>query len=86
MRCFLLTDNIDKIALCMAGIEVHFYHLVPHIGLEHFNALKSVLCIEKSAIGQVITLNISVMSQKISLIIAIPSLRYNQIMSKTLNA
>ena len=61
MKCFLSTSNIDEIDLCVAGIEVHLYHLTPHIGREHFNVLKSALCMEKLVVGQVITLNKNVM-------------------------
>lgn len=85
MRYFLSIGNIDKIDLCVASIEVHFHHLALYIGQKYFNILKSVLRIEKSAIGQVITLNKSVMSQKRSLVTVILSLKYDQIMSKTFN-
>lgn len=86
VRCFLSTGSIDGISLCAGSIEVQLYHLVLHIGQKHFNALKSVLYVEKSAVGQVITFNKSVMSRKRSLVTAIPSLKHDQVMSKTYNA
>ena len=63
IRYFLPTNNIDKIDLCVAGIEVHFHYLAPHIDQKHFNAWKSILYVEKSAVGQVITLNKSVINR-----------------------
>ena len=62
IRYSLSTGNIDVIDLCVVNIEMYFHHLVPHIGQEHFNALKSVLCMEKSAVDQVITLSKSVIT------------------------
>ena len=63
MRSSLPTGSIHGMDLFVTGIEVH---LDPHIVLYfgHFNALKSVLCLEKSAVGQQITLSRSVMTQK----------------------
>ena len=50
-RCFLLTNNINGIDLCMTSIKMHFYlSLVSH--LTQFNTLKSVLYIENLAINQ----------------------------------
>lgn len=60
MRYFLSTNNINKINLCLASIEIHFYHLAFHMNKEYFNVLKSVLCIKKLAINEVITLNKSI--------------------------
>lgn len=62
MRYFLPTNNINKINLYVAGIKVYLYHLAPHIGQKHFNILKSILYMEKSAIGQLIIFNKIVMS------------------------
>ena len=86
IRCFLPTGNIDGIDLCVAGIEVHLHYLAPHIGQEHFNVLTSALYIEKSIVGQVITLNKSVMTQKRGLVTATPSIRDNQVISEIYNA
>ena len=86
MRCSLLTANIDEIGLCVANLEVHFHHLVPHIGPKHFNVQKSVLYTEKSVVGQVIILNKSEITRKRSLVIATPNIRHNQTMSGTSNA
>lgn len=62
IRYFLLTTNINRIDLCVASIEMHiYYHFVFHIGQKHLNALRSILYLEKSAIGQLITLNNSMM-------------------------
>lgn len=85
LRYSLPTDSIDGISLYVGGIEVHLYYLVPHIGKEHFNVLRSVLCMEKSVVGQIIIFIKSMMSRKRGLVTAIPSLRHNQVMSKTLN-
>lgn len=61
IRYFLLPDSINGIDLCVADIEVPFHpHLISHLG--HFIVLKSDLYMEKSVIGQVITLNRSVMT------------------------
>lgn len=50
-RHFLLTGSINEINLYMAGIEIHLYPpLVSHLVMS--NALKSVLCMEKSAVDQ----------------------------------
>lgn len=54
MRCFLSIANINKIGLCMMGLEIHFHYLIYHIGLEYFNISRIILYIEKSVIGQVI--------------------------------
>ena len=60
MRYFLLTGNINEIDPCEAGIEVQLPIIILYLG--HFNAPKSVLCVENSAVGQQITLKKSVMS------------------------
>lgn len=70
----------------MVGIKVYLYYLVPYIGQKHFNALKNILYIKKSAVGQVIILNKSVIYWKKSLMTAILSLRHDQVISKTFNA
>ena len=85
MRCFLPANNINKIDLCVAGIEIHLHHLVAHISQKDFNALKNVLYIERSAVSQVLIFNKSVMNQNKSLVITILSLRHDQIMSKNFN-
>ena len=56
IRCSLPTASIDAIGQYAAGIKVYFHHLGSHIRQEHFNVLRSVLCIKKSAVGQVIIL------------------------------
>lgn len=60
MKYSLPTGSINKIDLYTAGIEMHLPTIVLHLGC--FNTPKKVLCIEKSNIGQQITLNRSVMS------------------------
>lgn len=55
--------NIDKISLYTVSLDVRFYHLVHHIGPKHFNIQKSVLYIEKSVVGQVITRSKSEMTR-----------------------
>lgn len=85
MRYFLSTNNINKINLYLASIEIHFYHFAFHIDKEYFNISKSVLYIKKLVIDEVITLNKSIIIWKKSLMTTIPSLKYNQIISKTFN-
>ena len=46
----------------MPSTEVHLHYFAPYIGQKYFNILKSVLCIENSAVSQVIILNKSVIS------------------------
>ena len=48
MRYFLFINKID---ICMASIEVHFNYLIFIIGQKHFNTLKNILYIKKSAIS-----------------------------------
>ena len=62
IRYFLLINNIDKINLCVTGMEIYSHYLTLYIGQEHFNVLKSVFCIENSAVDQVMKLNKSMMS------------------------
>lgn len=57
MKYSLPITNIDKIGLCAAGLEVRLYYLVYYIGPEYFNVQKRVLYVEKSVIGQVISLS-----------------------------
>lgn len=57
--CFFLTGDIDKIDLCVVGIEVHLYlYLVFY--LSQFSRLKSIVFTEQLAIGQQITFDKSV--------------------------
>ena len=86
MRCYLPTANIDEIGLCAADLEVHLHHLVPHIGLKHFNARRSVLYAKKSVVSQVIILNKSEMTRKKSLVTTTLNIRHDQAMSGTSNA
>lgn len=61
IKHFLSIANIDKIDLYMAGIEVQIYHyLVSHISKRHLNVLRNILYIQKSAIGQLVILNKSI--------------------------
>ncbi len=80
----LPTGGIDEIDLCVGGIEVH-PHLPPvsHLGQSHIP--KSVLCVEKSSVGQQIILSRSVTNQKGSLVIVIPSIMPGQVMNETYN-
>lgn len=86
MRCFLLTDNINGMDLCVATIEVYFYHLISHMGQEYFHIQKSVLYVEKSAVSQVIIPIKSVITRKRSLMTTISSIKHDQVMGKTYNA
>ncbi len=51
-----------------------------------FNALRSVLCAEQLAVGQLITLNKSGIIRKSSLVTVTPSIRTDQVMNGTYNA
>lgn len=86
MRYFLLTGSKDRINLFVVGIKIYLHHLTLHIGQEHFNTLKNSLYMESLVVDQVITLNKSVMTQKRSLVTAIPNIKYNQVISKSYNA
>lgn len=86
MRYFLSITNIDKIGLCAAGLKMRLYHLVHYIGPEYVNVQKSVLYVEKSVIGQVISLSKKKMMRKKNLLTATPNIKYDQVMSKTFNA
>lgn len=86
MRSFLSTGNINKIDLYMVGIEVYLHYSTSYINQKHFNILKSASCVEKLIVGQVITLNKSVMIRKKSLVTVTPSIKYSQIMNGTYNA
>lgn len=44
IKYFLLTNGINKINICVIGIEIYFYILIFH--LNHFNKLKSGLYAE----------------------------------------
>lgn len=86
IRCFLPTSKIDKIDLCVNGIEIHLHYLVSHISQEFFDVLTNTLYVEKSVVSQVITFNKSVMTQKRDLVTVTLSIRHNQVMSKIYNA
>lgn len=84
-KYFLLTDSIEEIDLCVAGIEMHFYpHLIFHLG--YFNVVKSVLYVEKLPVSQLNILNKSIMIRKRGLVTITPNIRTNQVMEKTYNA
>lgn len=51
MRYSLSIGKINGIDLYIAGIKMHFYHLILHINQKHSNILKSVLYIKKLTIG-----------------------------------
>ena len=92
MRFSLQIVSIDGMDPCVVGIKVQLprpkvdrtqivhFHLVLH--LAHFDAIKSVLSVEKSAAGQQITLNRSLMTQKRSLVTVTLSIRPDQVMNK----
>ncbi len=96
MRFSLQIVNIDGIDPCVVGIKVQLTlpgvdltqivhsHLVSHLG--NLNKLKSVLSKEKSAVGQQITLNRSVMTRKKSLVTFTLSIRLDQVIDETYNA
>lgn len=73
-RYFLLTDSINGINLYVSDIEIHLYP-PPIFYLVMSNTLKSVLCMERSAVDQWIILSKSVMTWKRSLIIVTSSIR-----------
>lgn len=77
MIYFLLTNTINKISLYIVDIKMHFYYFIFYISQKYFIVLKNILYMKKSASNQVITLNISVMTLKKSLVIAIPNIRFN---------
>ena len=86
MRCSLSTGIINGIDSCAAGIEMHFYpHLAFYLREEYINVLKSVLSMEKLAVGQQITLSRSVMTRKRSLVTITSTIRPGQIMNGTYN-
>lgn len=86
MKFFLPNASINGIDLCMAGIVVQIHHyLVFHIGQGHLNASRSVLYVEKSAVGQLIILNKSIITQKRSLLTVILTIRLDKVMSETYN-
>ena len=90
--------SINGMDLYKVGIEVHLIrpevhlthlvhpHLVLHLSQGHFNIPRSVLYIEKSAVGQLIILNRSVITQKSSLVTVTPNLRTDQVINRTYNA
>lgn len=56
MRYILPTGGINKIDLYMVSIKIYLYlYLIFH--LDHFNTLRSVLCLKQLAISQLTTLN-----------------------------
>ena len=77
MKCSLPTTNIDKIGLYTTNLEMHFYHLVYHIGPEYSNPQRNILYIEKSVIGQVIILTKSEIIQKRNLVIVTPNIKHD---------
>ena len=83
-RYSLPTGSIDGIDLCVAGIKVH-PHLSPIFHLGQSIIPKSVLCVEKSAVGQQIILSRTVTNQRESLMIVILSIRPGQVMNETYN-
>ena len=90
--------SIDGMDLCEVGIEVHpirsemhptylvHPHLVLHLSQGHFNAPRSVLYVEKSAVGRLIISNKSVITQKKSLVTVTPSIRTDRVTNGTYNA
>ena len=84
IRCFSLISNIDSIDLYVANIEVYL-HLLPISHLGQSNILKSVLYMEKSAIGQQIILSRSIITQKRNLVTVTPSIKPGQVMNKSYN-
>lgn len=61
MKYFLPTGSIDRIDLCVTSIEVH-PHPPPIFHFVQSNTLKSVLSIEKLAVGQQIIFSRSIMT------------------------
>ena len=97
ISCFLPIANIDKINLCVVGIEEHLIHpriylsyfihlyFIVYLGQKHFNISKSVLYIKKLAVGLLIIPNRSIIIGKKSLAIVTPSIKLNQVMSGIYN-
>ena len=85
IRYFLPTSSINRINFCIANIKLHS-HLspIPHFGQS--NILKSVLYVEKSAVGSQIILSRIVRNRKKILVTVIPSIRPGQIMKKPCNS
>ena len=98
MRHFSPIANIDGIDLYKVDIEVHLIHpemhsihlvhpyLVLYLSQGHFNARRSVLYVEKSAVGQLITPSKRVITQKRSLVRSTPNIRTDRVTNRTYNA
>lgn len=98
MRCSSPIASIDGMKLCVVSTEVHLIHpkvhstylvhpdLVFHLGKGDFDESKSVLCMKKSAVDQLITPNRSMMTRKRSLVAVNPSIKSNQVINRTYNA
>lgn len=97
MRCFLLIANINEINLHVVSIREHFIsfgvyliylvhlHLVLHFSQKYFNILKGVLYVKKWAIGLLIILSRSVMTQKRNLVIITTNIKFDQIINRIYN-
>lgn len=71
----------------MSNIEMYFYpYFISYLSHKYFNILlKIVLYIKELAISQYIKFNRSIITQKRSLMIVTPSIRFKQIINKTHN-
>lgn len=72
MTYLLSTGSINGMNLYVIDIKVYFYsYLIFYLSYEYFNILKNVSFIKKLDVGQLITLNKSVIIWKKSLAIII---------------
>lgn len=98
MRHFLPIASIDGMDLCKVDTKIHLIcpeiyftylvhpHLVLHLSQGYFNASKSVLYVEKLAVGQSIISNKRVITQKKSLVTVTPSIKTDKGINRTYNA
>lgn len=66
-------------------IYLVYPHFVFYLGQKYFNISKGVLCAKNLAVGLVITFNKSEITWKRSLVIVIPSIKSDSVMSGTYN-
>lgn len=72
MTYLLSTGSINGMNLYVIDIKVYFYpYLIFYLSHEYFNILKNILFIKKLDVGQLITLNKSVIIWQKSLTIII---------------
>lgn len=84
-RYDLLTNSINWIDLCVAGIKMQIYPTFVS-DLDQSNTLQSVLYKEKLAVGQQIIPSRNMITQKKSLVTIILSIRPGQFINRFYNA